>query len=85
MIYDKLSVGLLGLLATEEADATNAQIARYVLAHAAELDDLSVKELASASNERQDAARHLKAASWGFARLFQVLEKPARAALSTYY
>lgn len=48
MIYDKLSVDLLGLLATEEADATNAQIARYVLTHAHEFGDLSVKALAAA-------------------------------------
>lgn len=48
MIYDRLSVDLLGLLTTEEADATNAQVARYVLSHVRELGDLSVKELATA-------------------------------------
>lgn len=48
MIYDRLSVDLLGLLATEGANATNAHIARHVLSHAHELGDLSVKELAAA-------------------------------------
>lgn len=48
MIYDKLFVGLMGLLAAEEADATNARIARYVLTHAHELGDISVKALATA-------------------------------------
>lgn len=48
MIYDKLTVALLGTLATERKDSTNAHIARYLLAHQDELADLSVKALASA-------------------------------------
>lgn len=48
MIYDRLSVDLLGLLSIEDADSASAQIARYVLSHAHELGDLSIKELAAA-------------------------------------
>ena len=48
MVYDRLSVTLLGLLSTEGADSASAQIARHVLSHAHELSDLSVKELAAA-------------------------------------
>ena len=46
MIYDKLTVALLGTLATERRDSTNAHIARYLLAHQEELGELSVKRLA---------------------------------------
>ena len=48
MIYDKLTVALLGALSTERKDSTNAHIARYLLAHQGELANLSVKSLASA-------------------------------------
>ncbi len=48
MIYDKLTVTLLGTLATERSDSTNAHIARYLLAHQDSLPDLSIKALASA-------------------------------------
>lgn len=48
MIYDKLTVVLLGVLATERADSTNAHIARYLLAHQRQLGELSVKALAQA-------------------------------------
>ena len=48
MIYDSLSVALLSLLATESADSTNAHIARYLLEHQQDLDEVSVKSLAEA-------------------------------------
>lgn len=48
MIYDKLTVALLGALATERQDTTNAHIARYLLTHQEELPDLSVKAVAQA-------------------------------------
>lgn len=48
MIYDKLTVALLGALATERQDSTNAHIARYLIAHQDELGELSVKALATA-------------------------------------
>jgi DNA-binding MurR/RpiR family transcriptional regulator len=48
MIYNKLPVALLSLLATEDADSTNAQIASFLLEHAQEVGDVSVKGLAAA-------------------------------------
>lgn len=48
MIYDKLTVALLGTLSTERRDSTNAHIARYLLTHQEELGELSVKKLAQA-------------------------------------
>jgi DNA-binding MurR/RpiR family transcriptional regulator len=48
MIYDSLSVALLSLLGTESSDSTNAHIARYLLEHQQDLDELSVKSLAEA-------------------------------------
>lgn len=48
MIYDKLPVALLTLLAAQDADSTNALIASYLLAHANDSSDLSVKSLAAA-------------------------------------
>ena len=48
MIYDKLTVALLGALATERQGSTNAHIARYLLEHQDELADLSVKSIAAA-------------------------------------
>ncbi|MDO4404653.1 MAG: MurR/RpiR family transcriptional regulator [Atopobiaceae bacterium] len=80
MIYDKLSVGLLGLLATEEADATDAQIARYVLAHAAELDDLSVKELAAACHVGTGSVSRFarEAGFGGFAELRDAFAEASR-------
>lgn len=48
MIYDKLTVALLGALSSERQDSTNAHIARYLLAHQDELGELSVKGLARA-------------------------------------
>ncbi len=50
MIYDKLTVALLGTLASESRDSTNAHIARYLLSHQDELEVLSVKALAQACN-----------------------------------
>lgn len=50
MIYDKLTVALLGALASERRESTNAHIARYLLSHQDELGDLSVKGLAQACN-----------------------------------
>lgn len=48
MIYDTLPVALLTSLAVERQGSTNGHIARYLLAHVDELNDLSVKGLASA-------------------------------------
>ena len=48
MIYSKSPIALLTLLAAEEASSTNAQIARYLLAHGGDVEALSVKSLASA-------------------------------------
>ena len=48
MIYDKLTVALLGALATERQDSTNAHIARYLLVHQDELGDLTIKSIAAA-------------------------------------
>jgi DNA-binding MurR/RpiR family transcriptional regulator len=48
MIYNKLPVALLSLLATEDAESTNARIASYLLEHAHEASDLSIKGLAAA-------------------------------------
>ncbi|MBO7673976.1 MAG: MurR/RpiR family transcriptional regulator [Atopobiaceae bacterium] len=48
MIYNKLPVALLSLLATEDADSTNAQIASFLMEHAHEAGDLSIKGLAAA-------------------------------------
>ena len=48
MTYDKLTVALLSTLSACDGHTTNAQIAHYLLAHAGEADDLSVKELAAA-------------------------------------
>ena len=48
MIYDKLTVALLGALSSERQDSTNAHIARYLLTHQDELSELSVKGLAQA-------------------------------------
>lgn len=50
MIYDKLTVSLLGTLASERRESTNAHIARYLLSHQDELGELSVKGLAQACN-----------------------------------
>ena len=50
MIYDRLTVALLGALATERDNATNAHIARYLITHQEELGEISVKGLASACN-----------------------------------
>ena len=48
MIYNKLPVALLSLLATEDADSTNAQIASYLMEHAHDAGDLSIRGLAAA-------------------------------------
>ena len=48
MIYDRLTVALLGTLSSERWDSTNAHIARYLLVHQDQLDELSVKGLARA-------------------------------------
>lgn len=48
MIYDKLPVALLSLLAAEDADSANARIANYLLNHASAGQDLSIKSLATA-------------------------------------
>lgn len=48
LIYDKLTVALLGTLSTERWGSTNAHIARYLLERQGELGDLSVKAVASA-------------------------------------
>ncbi len=48
MIYDTLPVALLTSLAVERQGSTNGHIARYLLTHEDELDDLTVKGLASA-------------------------------------
>ena len=47
MIYDKLPVVFLSALAAEKKDSTNKIIAEYILAHQDEIQDLSIKELAS--------------------------------------
>ena len=48
MIYDKLPVALLSLLAAEDANSANAQIARHLLTHASDECSLSIKSLAFA-------------------------------------
>lgn len=48
MIYDKLTVALLGALSSEREESTNAYIARYLLTHQEELGEISVKALARA-------------------------------------
>lgn len=48
LIYDKLTVALLGTLSTERWGSTNGHIARYLLEHQGELGDLSVKAIAGA-------------------------------------
>lgn len=48
MIYDRLPVALVSFLTSEPSTSTNAGIARYLLAHAGEVDELSVKSLAAA-------------------------------------
>ncbi len=50
MIYDKLIVALLSALATEREETTNATIARYLVTHIEDLDDVTVKGVASACN-----------------------------------
>ena len=50
MIYDMLPVTLLSALASECQDSTNATIARYLIAHAGDLSDPSVKGSARACN-----------------------------------
>lgn len=47
MVYDKLPIALLSALSTEDAGSTNALIAHYLLTHADNLGDLSVRDLAS--------------------------------------
>ena len=48
MIYDRLPVFLVSLLTSEPSTSTNASIARYLLAHAGEAEELSVRSLAAA-------------------------------------
>ena len=48
MIYDRLPVALVSYLTSEPSTSTNAHIARHLLAHAKETDELSVKSLANA-------------------------------------
>lgn len=50
MIYDKLPVALLSALASEHDGTTNAIIARYLVTHADQLHDASVKGVAAACN-----------------------------------
>lgn len=50
MTYDKLTVALLSMLSAEDRDSTNAQVARYLLAHADVAGALSIKELAAAAH-----------------------------------
>lgn len=48
MIYDRLIVALLSVLATEREGSTNATIARYLITHAGESKDFTVKGVAAA-------------------------------------
>lgn len=48
MIYDRLIVALLSVLATEREDSTNATIARYLVTHAGESSNFTVKGVAAA-------------------------------------
>lgn len=50
MIYNKLVVSLLSALAIERHDSTNSVIARYLVTHARELGDITIKSVASACN-----------------------------------
>lgn len=50
VIYDKLPVALLSALATEREGTTNAVIAHYLVTHADQLHDASVKGVAAACN-----------------------------------
>lgn len=47
MIYDKFPVVLLSAMAAEKSNSTNHSIASYILEHAEEIPDLSIKELAA--------------------------------------
>lgn len=48
MIYEKLPVIFLTLIATEKRDTTNAQIASTILSHLDEFQNMSIKDLAKA-------------------------------------
>ena len=47
MIYDKFPVVLISALTSEKSNSTNRIIASYILEHADEIPDLSIKELAA--------------------------------------
>ena len=46
MIYPKLPIVFLSTIASEKADATNSQIASYILAHLDEVRDMGIKDIA---------------------------------------
>lgn len=50
MIYDKLIVALLSSLATRHEGSAVATIARYLITHTSELNDITVKGVAAACN-----------------------------------
>lgn len=50
MIYDKLIVALLSSLATKSEGSASETIARYLVTHANELNDITVKGVAAACN-----------------------------------
>lgn len=50
MIYNKLVVSLLSALAIERQSTTNSVIARYLVTHASDLDDITIRGVASACN-----------------------------------
>ena len=47
MIYGKLPVVFLSVMATEKKGATNSVIASYILEHMEDMRDLGIKELAA--------------------------------------
>lgn len=50
MIYNRLAVALLSSLSGERGTSTNAVIARYLVTHAQELGDATIKGIAAACN-----------------------------------
>lgn len=50
MIYDKLSIIFLSIIASEKKDSTNSQIATYILNHRCQLKNIGIKEMAAECN-----------------------------------
>ena len=86
MVYDTLTVKLLTMLSGEADGSINALIARFLLEHGDELQDLSVKELASrahvgtgtvsrfAREAGFESFGQLKEAYAGFSQLYETVQ-----------